>query len=111
MAKFSGKVGYVIDRETAPGVYMEEAVEFATRGEFVRNAVSVESGENVNSTIQLQNAVSIVADPFARKHYSAIRYLYWAGEYWSVKNIEIDSPRLILRLGGVYNGPKSLGTP
>jgi hypothetical protein len=33
------------------------------------------------------------------------------GTLWTLSNVEVQSPRLVLRLGGVYNGPTPDGTP
>jgi hypothetical protein len=51
------------------------------------------------------NSISIVGNEYALEHYLSIRYVEWAGELWTVANVEIQRPRLILRLGEVYNGP------
>jgi hypothetical protein len=29
------------------------------------------------------------------------------GTLWTVSDVEVQSPRLLLRLGGVYNGPRA----
>ena len=46
-----------------------------------------------------------VADAYANEHFFAMRYVKWAGVLWKVDNVDVESPRLILRLGGVYDGP------
>jgi hypothetical protein len=61
---------------------------------------------SVNNDLTVSNSISIIADAYANEHFFAIRYVDWAGALWTVSEIEIQSPRLILRLGGVYNGPR-----
>lgn len=61
-------------------------------------------GEGLNSDITVTNSISIVADEFAIKHFFKIKYVEWAGEFWTVDNVEVQAPRLILSLGSVYNG-------
>jgi hypothetical protein len=73
-------------------------------GDVIRNSLKSQSGESVNNDLSVSNSISIVADMYAREHFSAIRYVEWAGTKWSVTEIEVQHPRLILRLGGVYNG-------
>jgi hypothetical protein len=58
----------------------------------------------VNPDTASGNSISIVADAFAREQYFAIRYVEWAGVRWAVSDVEVQHPRLILRLGEVYNG-------
>ncbi|ATN93659.1 hypothetical protein SEA_SCAP1_10 [Streptomyces phage Scap1] len=106
MAKFSGKVGYgPTTVETAPGVWNEVIVEREYVGDIVRNVRKLQTGESVNDDLSVDNSISIVADAYAGEHFFAIRYVMWAGTRWKVSNVEVQSPRLLLRLGGVYNGP------
>ena len=106
MARFYGVVGYNDGTvEINPGVWVEVIVERSYFGDVVRNARKLEPGEKVNSDISVQNSISIVADAYAGEHFHAIRYIEWAGTRWTVTTVEVQSPRLILRLGEVYNGP------
>jgi hypothetical protein len=104
MAKFYGKIGYGESVETAPGVYEDVITEFNYYGDVVRNTRQLQAGENLNSDITVNNSISIVADAYANEHFFAIRYIEWMGTLWSVTDVEVKSPRLILRMGGVYNG-------
>ena len=106
MAKFYGKVGYgPTSVETAPGVWNEVMVEVAYFGDVVRNSRKLQSGESVNDDLSVSNSISIVADAYANEHFFAIRYVEWMGGLWKVSDVEVQAPRLLLRLGGVYNGP------
>jgi hypothetical protein len=102
--RFSGKVGYGETVETAPGVHEDQVTEFTYFGDVIRNSLKSQSGESVNNDLSVSNSISIVANAYAREHFKAIRYVEWAGTKWSVTEIELQHPRLILRLGGVYNG-------
>lgn len=105
MAKFFGKIGYGESVLTAPGVYEDEIIARSYYGDVVRNTRKLQEGENLNGDISVNNSISIVADAYANQHFFAIRYVEWAGARWTVTDVEVQSPRLILRLGGVYNGP------
>lgn len=74
-------------------------------GDVLRNTRKLQSGESVNDDLSVDNSISIVADAYANEHFFAIRYVMWAGVRWKVSNVEVQHPRLLLRLGGVYNGP------
>lgn len=104
MAKFFGKVGYANTVETAPGVYTELPIEKDYYGDVVRSSATIEVGEKVDSDISVNNSIRIVADAFAFENFYAIRYVKWAGTYWLVTSVQVVRPRLILQLGGVYNG-------
>ena len=103
MAKFYGNIGFVETVKTAPGVYMEKAIEKPYKGDVVRNSRRWEiSSDSVNSDININNSIIILADEYAINHSPRIRYVEWMGSYWQVKSIDIDRPRLTLELGGVY---------
>lgn len=105
MARFSGAIGYGSDSETAPGVWTKVITERTYSGDVVRNARQLEEKQAVNKDILPSNSISIVADAYALNNFFAICYIRWQGVLWTVTNVEVQSPRLLLRLGGVYNGP------
>ena len=105
MAKFYGVIGYGEAVETAPGVWTDNIVEYHYYGDVIRNTRRIQEGENLNNDLSVGNSISIVADAYANEHFFAIRYIKWAGTLWIVSEVEVHSPRLTLRLGGVYHGP------
>lgn len=107
MAKFYGEIGYGESVQTAPGVWVDQIVEYKYYGDVIRNTRQLREGDKVNDDLSVGNSISIVADAYANEHFFAIRYIKWAGTLWTVSDVEVQSPRLLLRLGGVYNGPKA----
>lgn len=108
MAKFYGAIGYGESVETAPGVWEDIIVERNYYGDVIRNSRKLQEGNSkLNNDLSVGNSISIVADAYANDHFFAIRYIPWAGTLWTVSDVEVQSPRLLLRLGGVYNGPKA----
>jgi hypothetical protein len=107
MARYHGEIGYGVSAETPPnsGVWIDEITERSYFGDVVRNTVQSSEGERLNNDISVSNSISVVADAYAYENFHAIRYIKWMGSRWTVQEIEVQSPRLILRLGGVYNGP------
>lgn len=106
MARFHGEVGYGEPVEKTPGNWVNKITEFPYTGDVIRNVRNLESqGDKVNADISLGNSISIVADEYAIKHFALIKYVRWGGVLWTVPTVEVRRPRLILSLGGVYNGP------
>lgn len=105
MAKFYDRIGYAETLETKPGVWEEIITERPYYGDVTRNYRRLENGESVNDDVVINNTISIVADPYAYQHFLAMRYVRWMGVKWKVTNVEVQSPRLLLTIGGVYNGP------
>ncbi len=109
MARFHGEVGYGETVETPPdsGVWVDQITEYPYTGDVIRTARTLSYGDNINGELSSGNSISVVANEHAFKHFSKIRYVRWAGDYWTVTSVEVRSPRLILALGGAYNGPKA----
>lgn len=104
MAKFYGKIGYAMTKETTPGVWVEEIVERSYYGDVIRNIRRLQGSENLNDNINVSNEISIVADAFANQNFHSMRYVEYMGAKWKVSSVEVKYPRLILNVGGVYNG-------
>lgn len=108
MARFYGEVGYSEGTQETPagsGVWVDVIVEKPYFGDVVRNTRQLREGEKINDDLTVNNSISIVADPYAYQNILAIRYIRWMGKLWKVTDVDVISPRLSLRLGGVYNGP------
>ena len=104
MARFYGAIGYVNTVETEPGMWEEQKTERQYSGELVKNTRRLESSGGVNDNVNISNEVSIVADPYAYENFHAMRYIKFMGAKWKISNVEVRYPRLILTIGGVYNG-------
>lgn len=107
MAKYYGVIGYAETVETAPGVYEEQITERNYYGELVRNTRRLQTSDQVNDNINIANEISVIADPFATQNFHAMRYIEFMGAKWKITNVEVRYPRLILTIGGLYNGDES----
>jgi len=106
MAKFYGKIGYIDAVESEPGYWEEKAIEHEYYGDIIRNTSRYQQSGHVNEDITINNIISIVADPYANENFQHMRYVEWMGAKWKITNVEVQYPRLLLTLGGVYNGYK-----
>ena len=112
MARYSGLVGFVQTDRVRPGVSQEVVVERGPYfGDVKRASLTVQQGDSVNPDLRLTNQIEIVADAYASENIFAIRYVVWAGTPWTVAEVTVQRPRLILRLGGVYNGTRPDESP
>lgn len=105
MSRYFGQLGFAQTVEAAPGVYKEQIVEHDYFGDVARGSRQlVQSPLSADYDVQISNQISILADSFATTNAFDIRYATWRGAKWRVTNIEIQRPRLVLTLGGVWNG-------
>lgn len=103
MAKFYGKIGYASTQEVKPGIWKEVITERDYYGDLTRNNRRLESQAKVNDSFNISNEISIVADPYARENFYSMRYVEFANAKWKISSVEVQYPRLILSIGGLYN--------
>lgn len=107
MSKWYGKIGYAISAETEPGIWENTIVERNYFGDIISDRRKRQNSGEVNDNINLANVISIIADPFAYQNCSNMAYVEIMGSKWKITDIEIQSPRLLLTIGGVYNGEQN----
>lgn len=102
--KYYGNVGYRNTKEIRPGVWdTENVVERHYYGDVLEPSRRFSSSDKVNDDISVENRISIISDPFAIENFHNILYISWMGSNWKVTKVDVQFPRLILTLGGVYS--------
>lgn len=105
MAKWYGKVGYSETVETAPGVWMPHDTVHEYYGDVLRNTTRwAGNSDSTNDDLTINSQISIVADPFAIEKFHSMKWIEFMGAKWKIINVDPQPPRLILTLGGVWNG-------
>ena len=104
MAKFYGDIGFAIQEETKPGVWVNTILPRKYYGDVITNSRRLQSSNQLNDNIVLSNEISIIADPYANENFHSIIYVEFMGTKWKVSNVSVQYPRLTLSLGDVYNG-------
>ena len=107
MAKYYGKIGYAEETEIRPGVYKNQFTERSYYGDLNRSHSRNQNSDKLNDDIVIANELSIIADPFAYDNFYAIKYAEVMGVKLKVTSVEVNYPRLILQLGGKYNGEQT----
>ena len=111
MTRYAGIVGYAAPGELEDGIWEDGLlVERTYYGDVVRNSRRIQNGSSVLPELTISNSISIVADAYAMEHFYHMKYIYWQGVPWTITNVDVQRPRLILELGGVYHGP-TIATP
>lgn len=109
MEKFVGMIGFAVTEEKEPGLHVPVLREFSYKGDLLRNNIRREQpSDSINDNINISNQISIVANPYAKEHVYEMKYIYFKmpkiGGIWRISSAEIQEPRIILTLGGVYSG-------
>lgn len=103
--KFSGKIGFVNGSiEIEPDVWVPNIIERHYTGDMKRSYRKYQSGEYLNDNMRLNNQIEIISDLYLRQNWPSILYVLWDGVRWKVNTTEVGYPKLVLEIGGVYNG-------
>lgn len=105
--RFYGIVGYAPTEVNDTGIATASIIPRPYYGNVLRSATKWQETDNLNDDITVSNRISIVADPYAIQNFPYIKYVEWMGTRWTVRSVDEEYPRLILTLGGVYNGPQA----
>lgn len=103
MRKYYGEIGFAIMEETKPGVYIPKTVKRFYYGDIIKNTRKLQTTSNLNDDINISNDFSIISDPFSYENFHNIKYLIYLDTKWKVTSVEVQYPRLLLSVGGVYN--------
>lgn len=111
MAKYHGKIGFVQQVETRPGIWEGVSTEKYYYGDVLKNLARHQSANQLNDNFVVSDEISIIADGYLRENLASIRYVNYMGVNWRVTNLDGSNfPRIVLTLGGVYNGETASGT-
>lgn len=105
MARYCGKIGFSISKETAPGIYEDDITERTYYGDVVRDLRKENRTDKIVRDVTISNSFSVVADPFAFENFQFIKYLKYMGIAWNVESVEVQYPRLLISVGGIWHGP------
>lgn len=105
MGKYFGKIGFLmtVEEPENSGIWKEKICEFNYYGDIIRNARRWATADKLNDDLTVNNQFSIIADAFAYKNFSAMKYVEFMGVLWKITDVEVQYPRLIISVGGVYN--------
>lgn len=104
MTRFAGLVCYGEQVETSPGIWETVEKQVVMKGDVMRQNSNNTNNGSINNDIKLSHRVSIIGDPYAFDNYFNIKWVYIDGRKWGVESVEIQRPRIIVSLGGLWNG-------
>ncbi len=104
MARYCGKIGFAVQKNTDPGVWVDDITERTYYGDVIHNSRRLQTSGNLNDDVEISNRLSIIGNPYAYENFHNMRYAVYMGSKWKVTEVEVQYPRLILSLGGLYNG-------
>lgn len=104
--RYRGKIGVVTDVPVpgVSGVYRQLPMEIPVVGDVTSYRRRWDDRENQNADVSLTTKISIVSSGMILQNLKNIRYAVYRGVAWKVESIEDTPPRLILTLGGAYDG-------
>ena len=104
MPKCSGIIGYALVEETQPGVWDENISEKKYFGDLIIDNRRIVDKSEINDNINISNNISIVSNSFMSDNMAFMRYITFMGSKWKISSLDIKPPRIIITIGGLYNG-------
>ena len=105
MGKWYGVVGYAKPVEVKPGIWKDEITERKYYGDVTQHTSRWSaSPDSTNDDLNINTQISIVADPFAYDNFQRMKYVEFMDAKWKISSIVPQRPRIILTVGGLYNG-------
>lgn len=105
MRKFYGPIGFAETVETKPGVWTNSIVEhnyYIDVDKF--NIKHTTNSDSTNDDLDVNSQFSFIADPFAVNHFTSMKYIEFMGTRWKILSVLPRDHRLVLTVGGVFNG-------
>ena len=109
--RYCSKVGFRFTEEQKDsqgrpnGVFKERIEERTYKADVMTYGYRNQQGEGINDDYKITNKLSMIAcDAFTISHLNSIIYCEFLGIKWKVTSVDIQRPRLIVSLGGEYNG-------
>ena len=109
--RYFAKLGYRYteeqkDSEGRPnGIYKEIYIERPYKAEVMSSGYQNQQGEGINDDYKITNKFSVLAcDAFTLSHLNSIIWIEYLNVKWKVTSVDIQRPRLIISIGGEYNG-------
>lgn len=110
MSKFTGLVGFITQEESIPGVWSPIENSKKMRGDLISSSATNGNGSRiadsgkVNDDVSLNHRVSLLGDYYTFNNYLNIKWIQIGGRKLEVSSIELQRPRVILTVGGLWNG-------
>ena len=106
--KYTGKIGFAVMKNEGEGIYTEEIEEKVYYGDLLSSRWNNENNQNSPLVVNcffviLNNSISVICDKYLSENISVIRYITYKNSKWCITGIEIQPPRIIINIGGIYN--------
>lgn len=100
--KWFGEIGYFVESENEGGVVTNSYQKQEYYGDIIKNYKTNTSENAVNENFEINNRISVVADPYLISHFHKIAWISFMDAKFKVRSVELQYPRLIVDLGGVF---------
>lgn len=100
--KYVTTIGFAMTEEVESGLVVESISKKRYMCEVTRVSRRLSEANKVNGELTLGNQFSVAMDAFLSQNFFNMRYIEFMGAKWTVTNVEVQRPRVIITTGGVY---------
>ena len=101
--RWYGNIGFAITTNK-DDIYTEEIQEKPYKGDLLKRSPRWQATDKVNDDLNITDQISVVADDFAYQNVGIMKYAELSGSKWKIVSADLQYPRIILTIGGVWNG-------
>lgn len=105
------RIGYGQSEEVRPGISEDVITEVEKFAEVLQRTEAFTVEGRIIPEYKTTTSVSVLSDGPVKVNYSNLRYVFYAGERWTITSVVAQPPRMTIFIGEVYNGPIPSGPP
>lgn len=102
MAKYHGKLGFVLTEQTSPGTWTPRTEIREVTGDVLQRTVRENDSQSINPNVTFDQQISIVYDSFMTQHMFVLEWIEWFGKRWKISKIDIRPPRMNITIGSEW---------
>lgn len=100
--KWYGSIAFKEDVEEERGVFISKVTPYPYYGDILEVSWKEIQGEKINADLNISNKLSVIADQQLQSNFHKIAYVTFGGAKWTVSDVKVSFPRLVLTLGSLY---------
>ena len=106
MNKTYSVIGFVKEMEVpeGSGIYRKTTIERSYYMDILRSTRQMQNSSSVNGELTISNQFSVIADSYLLDNTYAMTYLVYRNSKWKITSVELQYPRIILNVGGLFIG-------
>lgn len=101
--KWYGNIGFGIP-VNENDIHTEVITDKPYKGDILENNLRWQQSDKIDDDLNITNKISVIANDFAYDNIGYMKYVELRGNKWKIVSATLQYPRILLTIGGVWNG-------